>query len=108
MPKESNDKVKDLDEKIKQLQAQKQQLLNKVKEEERRKRTKRLIEVGAIMDSVGMLSVKQAMAFKNALTSDKKDWFDKLMKESAEAENSTSQQASPTNTPGGTGDNTNE
>ena len=63
----SNEKVKDLDEKIKQLQAQKQQLLARVKEDERRKNTKRLIEIGAAMDSIGIDTLEKATAFKESL-----------------------------------------
>lgn len=57
-------KVSELEEKIKQLQAQRQQLLTRVKEEEGRKRTRRLIEIGATMDSIGIDTLEKDNAFK--------------------------------------------
>ncbi|MBC6005041.1 hypothetical protein H8891_14750, partial [Paeniclostridium sp. NSJ-45] len=46
----TNKKLNDIEEKIKQLKAQKQTLIQKEKEKERKARTKRLIEIGAIFD----------------------------------------------------------
>lgn len=46
---EQNKKLLDIEEKIKQLKAQKQSIINKEKEKERKARTKRLIEIGAII-----------------------------------------------------------
>ena len=48
------EKINKLDEKIKQLQAQKNSLIAREKEKERKARTKRLIEIGAIFDSIGI------------------------------------------------------
>lgn len=76
-------KLKELDEKIKQLQAQRQDFLNKVKEAERKKRTKNLIEIGGTMNTIGMTNVKQANAFKEKLSSNPQflNWFNGIMKE---------------------------
>lgn len=60
-----NKKLLDVEEKIKQLKAQKQAIINKEKEKERKARTKRLIEIGAIIDSMGIDSVYLANEFKN-------------------------------------------
>ena len=60
-----NKKLSDIEEKIKQLKAQKQAIINKEKEKERKARTKRLIEIGAIFDSIGINSVDLANEFKN-------------------------------------------
>ena len=81
--KNPNEKLKELDEKIKQLQAQKQQFINKVKEEERKKRTRNLIQIGGIMDTIGMKNIKQANAFKERLSSKPEflSWFNSIMKE---------------------------
>lgn len=48
--KSEEDKLIELEEKIKQMQAKKQQLATRVKQKERKARTKRLIEVGAIFE----------------------------------------------------------
>lgn len=48
--KSEEDKLIELEEKIKQMQAKKQQLATIVKQKERKARTKRLIEVGAIFE----------------------------------------------------------
>lgn len=45
-------RIAELDEKIKQIKAQKRNILNRQRTEERKKRTKRLIEVGATVESV--------------------------------------------------------
>lgn len=50
--KNRDEKIAEYELKIKQLQAQKRALINKAKEEERKARTKRLIEVGATVESV--------------------------------------------------------
>ncbi len=62
---EQNKKLLDREEKIKQLKAQNQAIINKEKEKERKARTKRLIEIGAIIDSMGIDSVYLANEFKN-------------------------------------------
>lgn len=83
MPKKPDEKLKELDERIKQLQAQKQQFLNKFKEEERKKRTRRLIQIGSTLDTIGMKNLKQANAFKDRLSNkpDFFEWFNSIMKE---------------------------
>lgn len=91
--KKPNEKLKELDERIKQLQAQKQQFLNRVKEEERKKRTRNLIQIGGIMDTIGMKSIKQANAFKDRLSSNPQflSWFNSIMKELEEVKESDSE-----------------
>lgn len=59
------EKINKLDEKIKQLQAQKNSLIAREKEKERKARTKRLIEIGAIFDSIGIDTVEKANTFKS-------------------------------------------
>ena len=61
----TNKKLNDIEEKIKQLKAQKQAIIQKEKEKERKARTKRLIEIGAIFDSMGITSTELANKFKN-------------------------------------------
>lgn len=68
MPRITESKVKEIDEKIKQLEAQKKQILNKVKEEERRKRTQRLIQIGATMDNAGIDTLEKANYLKELIS----------------------------------------
>ncbi|MBO5005473.1 MAG: hypothetical protein J6D03_09635 [Clostridia bacterium] len=76
-----NKKLSDIEEKIKQLKAQKQAIINKEKEKERKARTKRLIEIGAIFDSIGINSVDLANEFKNHFTNNDKSklWLEKFI-----------------------------
>jgi hypothetical protein len=78
---EQNKKLLDIEEKIKQLKAQKQSIINKEKEKERKARTKRLIEIGAIIDSMGVNSIDLANEFKNHFTNNEKSrlWLKKFI-----------------------------
>ena len=78
---EQNKKLLDIEEKIKQLKAQKQAIINKEKEKERKARTKRLIEIGAIIDSMGINSVELANEFKNHFINTEKSklWLDNFI-----------------------------
>lgn len=70
-------KISKLDEKIKQLQAQKNTLLAHEKEKERKARTRRLIQIGAIMDNMGIDSLEKANTFKAQFENNStfKSWF---------------------------------
>lgn len=48
--KTENERIKELEEKIAQMKAQKQKLENRQKEKERKARTKRLIQIGALAE----------------------------------------------------------
>lgn len=78
---EQNKKLLDIEEKIKQLKAQKQSIINKEKEKERKARTKRLIEIGAIIDSIGIDSVNLANEFKNHFINSEKSklWLENFI-----------------------------
>ena len=78
---EQNKKLLDIEEKIKQLKAQKQAIINKEKEKERKARTKKLIEIGAIIDSIGINSVELANEFKNHFLNTEKSklWLEKFI-----------------------------
>lgn len=78
---EQNKKLLDIEEKIKQLKAQKQAIINKEKEKERKARTKRLIQIGAIIDSMGINSVELANEFKNHFINTEKSklWLEKFI-----------------------------
>ena len=81
---EQNKKLLDIEEKIKQLKAQKQSIINKEKEKERKARTKRLIEIGAIIDSIGIDSVNLANEFKNHFINSEKSklWLENFISSS--------------------------
>ncbi|WP_343102159.1 hypothetical protein [Romboutsia sp. MSSM.1001216sp_RTP31141st1_G3_RTP31141_220114] len=76
---EQNKRLLDIKEKIKQLKAQKQAIINKKKE--RKARTKRLIEIGAIIDSMRINTVDLANEFKNHFINNEKSksWLEKFI-----------------------------
>lgn len=68
-----------------QLKAQKQSIIkNKEKEKERKARTKRLIKIGAIIDSIGIDSVNLANEFKNHFINSEKSklWLENFISSS--------------------------
>ncbi|WP_270642135.1 hypothetical protein [Paraclostridium sordellii] len=78
---DKNKKLNDIEEKIKQLKAQKQALIQKEKEKERKARTKRLIEIGAIFDNMGITSTELANEFKNHFIKNEKSrlWLENFI-----------------------------
>ena len=60
----NKEKIEKIEEKINQLKAQKQALLAREKEKERKARTRRLIQIGAIIESMGIDDVELAAKFK--------------------------------------------
>lgn len=78
---DSKEKISKLDEKIKQLQAQKNSLIAREKEKERKARTRRLIQIGAIFDSIGIDTLDKANSFKNEFDNDEKckNWINKII-----------------------------
>jgi GTP cyclohydrolase II len=79
--KSDEERIGNLEEKIKKLEAQKKQLQAKTREKERKERTRRLIQIGAIMDSMGINEIEIAEQFKNHfLTNPKsKEWLEKFI-----------------------------
>ncbi len=59
-----------MDKKIEQIKAQKQTLISREKEKERKKRTKRLITIGAIMTRIGIDSEEKANYIQTAYNND--------------------------------------
>lgn len=78
---DNKEKISKIDEKIKQLQAQKNSLIAREKEKERKARTRRLIQIGAIFDSIGIDTVEKAIAFKCEFYNDEKckNWINKII-----------------------------
>lgn len=78
---DNKERINKLDEKIKQLQAQKNSLIVREKEKERKARTRRLIQIGAIFDSIGINTIEKADAFKVEFDSDEKckNWINRII-----------------------------
>ncbi|CEJ75509.1 Protein of uncharacterised function (DUF3847) [[Clostridium] sordellii] len=76
---DKNKKLNNIDEKIKKLKAQKQAIL--AKEKERKARTIRLIEIGAIFYSMGIDTVYLTNEFKNHFSNSEKSksWLEKFI-----------------------------
>lgn len=79
--KNDEQKLLDVSEKIKRLESEKKALITKVKTKERKERTRRLIQIGAIMDSMSMNNTELAEKFKNTVqnNTELKQWFNNLM-----------------------------
>jgi len=74
-------KIEKLAEKIKKLEVQKKQLEAITKEKSRKNRTRRLIQIGAIMDSIGINNIVTAERVKTYImdTPKSKEWLDKFI-----------------------------
>jgi hypothetical protein len=57
-------RISDADERIRQLQARKQALAQQQAQRERKERTRRLIQIGAIMATIGVDTVAKAQALQ--------------------------------------------
>lgn len=74
--KTDEERLRELEEQMEKIKARKQQLEGRLKEKERRDRTKRLIQVGAIFEKHFEIfgpeeAEKIALAFKNAVLKNK-------------------------------------
>ena len=79
--KNGEQRIEELAEKIKKLEAQKKQLEARTKDKERKERTRRLIQIGAIMDSIGIDNLEMAEDFKThfATNPKSKEWLDNFI-----------------------------
>ena len=77
------EKINDLSIKIKQLEAQKRLLEARTKEKERKARTRRLIQIGAVLDIMGIDTLQIAEEFKNYFqnNSEANDFLQKIILE---------------------------
>ena len=82
-------KIEKLGEKIRRLEVQKKQLEAVTKEKSRKERTRRLIQIGAIMDSMGIDSIDTAERFKDYFinTPKSKEWLDKFIENDLNSSN---------------------
>ena len=85
---DTTSKIDKLDEKIKQLKAQKQALIAREKEKERKARTRRLIQIGAIIDNMGIDTVELADKFKEYFETNQKSktWLENFIKNNSKKE----------------------
>lgn len=62
-------RMADTEVRIRQLEAQKQRLAQQFKQQERKERTRRLIQIGAIMAHLGVDSIEKAQALQKQVES---------------------------------------
>ena len=81
---QNKEKIDKIEQKINQLKAQKQAILAREKEKERKARTRRLIQIGAIIENMGIDNVELADKFKSYFEyNDKsKAWLEKFISQS--------------------------
>lgn len=79
--KSVEERLVELENRKKQIEAQQQALLTRLKDKERKERTRRLIQLGAKMESLGMKTLEQGDAFIAEIKSNEKarDWFNKII-----------------------------
>lgn len=80
---EEQTKIDKLELKINQLKAQKQAILAREKDKERKARTRRLIQIGAIIENIGIDDVELANKFKSYFEDNEKSktWLEKFIEE---------------------------
>lgn len=61
------ERLKKLEDKMKQLAEQKKELLTRTKQKERKERTRKLIQIGAIFESMGINNIELAERFKSLI-----------------------------------------
>ncbi|HLU20991.1 MAG TPA: hypothetical protein VKZ77_00745 [Bacillaceae bacterium] len=79
--KSNGEKLQELNTKISQLEARKERMLNRFKEQERKERTRRLIQVGAIFEKYfNIVGIEEAEKIAIGLNKTVKKHKDELMK----------------------------
>ncbi len=75
------ERIEKLAEKIKKLETQKKELEARTREKERKARTRRLIQIGAIIESMGIDDEVLAKSFKDYFidTPKSKEWLEKFI-----------------------------
>lgn len=87
--KTTEQRINDLKEKINKLDNQKNELQSRLRVKERKERTRRLIQIGAIMDSMGINNIELAERFKDYFmnTPKSKQWLDNFITGDSSKEN---------------------
>lgn len=73
-------RIADTDERIRQLQARKQTLAQQARQQERRDRTRRLIQVGGIIATLGVDTLEKAQALQREIERrhEVQEWLQKV------------------------------
>ena len=79
--KTTEQRINDLKEKINKLDNQKNELQSILRVKERKERTRRLIQIGAIIDSMGINNIEVAERFKDYFINNpkSKQWLDNFI-----------------------------
>ena len=82
--KSEEQKIEELTKEIKRLEDKKKQLETRTRENDRKERTRKLIQIGAIFNTIGIDTVEKADLLKTNITNNikAKEWFEKLYTES--------------------------
>lgn len=75
------ERIEEMDQKIKQLESQKQTLIARKKEKKRKERTRCLIQIGGIMAHLGIDTLEKANRFQKAFEENDqfRNYIDKLV-----------------------------
>lgn len=78
--KSLSERMSETKERIRQLQARKQTLGQQLKQQERKQRTRRLIQIGGILASLGVDTLEKAQALQKEVQRRKEveDWLRKV------------------------------
>jgi len=81
-----NERIAETEKRIRQLQARKQALVQTVQQQERKARTRRLIQIGATMNALGMDTLEKAQAFQREVEARPKvrQWLDAVLRRPAD------------------------
>ena len=84
--KNGEQRIEELSEKIKKLEAQKKQLEVRTREQDRKTRTRKLIQIGGVLNTIGIDTIEKAELLKSNITNNQKakEWFEKLFTENKE------------------------
>ncbi|WP_443660560.1 conjugal transfer protein TraD [Clostridium algidicarnis] len=95
--KNGEQRIEELSEKIKKLEAQKKQLEVRTREQDRKARTRKLIQLGGILNTLGIDTIEKAELLKSNITNNPKakEWFEKLFTENKEVENKEIEELKP-------------
>ncbi|MDF2627212.1 MAG: hypothetical protein K0R39_1043 [Symbiobacteriaceae bacterium] len=80
------ERLTDVEVRIRQLQARKQALAQQVKQQQRKERTRTLIQIGAILAKLGVDSLEKAQAFQKEIQGrpEAQDWLKKVTARAAQ------------------------
>lgn len=79
--KSIHDRIADAEVRIRQLEARKQLLAQRLKQQERKARTRRLIQIGAIVSNMGIDTLEKAQVFQRVVEEQPRvgEWLRKVL-----------------------------